>query len=418
MVLLKFADGSTYNIPLKDLENIPFFNIFPEITNETEINLGQYNKNFTYKNLMKCIGFSEKLDDSCIDLMDYLGQDIELYDKESVKKTYTESFTKLVKNKDYLPIIILCQFNEDWFNDDLEGILKVLPLNVIKKCITKDNVNVYDFRSHNTSLLIASKAGNLELVKHVIKVGADVNYTNSYSNTALIFASKNNYTEIVKYLIQNGTDINHENFRGDTALMCAYNNENIEIIKLLLNAGANVDDTLFELICRDGNAELVKIIINKGKCINSNKKLLSVVSINGHLEVIKLLVNAGIDINSYNALTIASYKGHRDIVEFLVKNGADVNIRDKDSYTPLMYACKKGYINIVEFLIKSGANVNVKTTDNYTPLILAIDHRKNNVVELLLQAGADINAENDGMTALALASITNQYEIVELLKDY
>ena len=236
MVLLKFSDGSKHNIPLKELENISFFKMFPNITDEIEIDLGKYHENFTYKNLMKCIGLSEKIDDSCMGLMDFLGQDIEFYDKESVKKSYTEDFTKLVQNKDYIPIIINCRFHEDWFNEDLEGTLKVLPLNIIKKCITKDNVNVYDCDSHMTPLIIASKWNNLELVKHVIKVGADVNYTNSYSNTALIYASRNNYPEIVKYLIQNGADINHENFRGDTALSFASKNGFKEIVKYLKDA--------------------------------------------------------------------------------------------------------------------------------------------------------------------------------------
>lgn len=415
MVLLKFSDGSKHNIPLKELENIPFFKIFPNITDEIEIDLGKYNENFTYKNLMKCIGLSEEIDDSCRNLMDFLGVDFKYYDKETFNKAFAGDLPMLIKYKYYIPIILRCQADTDFICDNLEEMFE-LPFNILKKCITESNVNSEDVNGDN-ALILATRKGNKELVEFLVKTGANTTGDDENGDTPLIIASKDHNIELVEFFIKEGNDIDRENDDGYTALMYAYDYEFTEIIKLLVNAGATVNDILFESICKDGLTELVKMIIDKGKSVNSNKRLLSVVSINGHLEVIKLLVNAGIDINSYDALTIASYKGYRNIVEFLVKNGADVNIRDKDSYTPLMYACKKGYINIVEFLIKSGANVNVKTTDNNTPLILAVDHRKNNVVELLLQAGADINAENDGMTALALASITNQYEIIKLLMD-
>ena len=369
MVLLKFADGSKYNIPVKELENIPFFKMFPNITDTDEIDLSKYNENFTYKNLMKCIGLSEEIDDSCNNLMDFLGVDFKYYDKETFNKAFIADFPKLIKEKDYIPLILRCQIDNEIWIEHFEDIIE-LPFNILKKCITESNVNSEDVNGDN-ALILATRKGNKELVEFLVKTGANTTGDDEYGDTPLIIASKDHNIELVEFFIKEGNDIDRENDDGYTALMYAYDYEFIEIIKLLVNAGATVNDILFESICKDGLTELVKIIIDKGKSVNSNKNLLSLVSMKGHLDVIKLLVNAGIDVNSYNgrdinktalyyacfcgykeiveyllehnvkiqnALTIASYKGHKDIVEILIQAGADINVKDEDGYTALMYA--------------------------------------------------------------------------------
>ena len=387
MVLLKFADGSTYNIPLKDLENIPFFNIFPEITNETEINLGQYNKNFTYKNLMKCIGFSEKLDNSCIDLMDYLGQDFKYYSQETVNKAFNIfSLRQLNDSKDYIPIILRCQIDNKYWILNFENMIK-LPFNIFKKCITESNVNSKN-RHNNTGLMLACEMCGKKIVEFLINKGANITDKDRLNNTLLIIASKYNNKEIVEYLINIGVNVNDENYDGYTALLYAYDNDNIEIMKLLINAGASVDDILFESICKDGFTELVKMIIDKGKSVNSNKRLLPSVSMKGDLDVIKLLVEAGIDINSYNgrainqtALYYACFCGHKEIVEYLLEHNAEI-------HNALTIASYKGHKNIVEILIKNGANVNFKDYDGYTALMYANEKDFKEIIKLLKDAGA------------------------------
>jgi len=88
-------------------------------------------------------------------------------------------------------------------------------------------------------LLDSSTEGQLEIVRLLIKAGADVNAKNFYGSTPLIYASMNGNIDIVKMLIEVGADVNAKNKFGNTALMCAIRrNKNKEIINLLKRNGA------------------------------------------------------------------------------------------------------------------------------------------------------------------------------------
>jgi ankyrin repeat protein len=72
----------------------------------------------------------------------------------------------------------------------------------------------------------------------------------------------------------------------------------------------------------------------------------------------------------------------------------------------------------VKLLLDKGANVNVKENRNgATPLIVAAFEGNKEVIEQLLAKGADIDAkDNEGNTALSLASARGHTAVVELLK--
>ena len=66
-------------------------------------------------------------------------------------------------------------------------------------------------------LIKACEDGNLENVKSIIKSGGvNINTKNSDGETALIVASSCLYLEIVRYLIKNGADINAKDNNGRT----------------------------------------------------------------------------------------------------------------------------------------------------------------------------------------------------------
>ena len=60
-------------------------------------------------------------------------------------------------------------------------------------------------------------------------------------HTALMLASKNNFIEVVKKLIKMGADINAKTLGGTTALIWACDNYNPEIALALIGAGADVN---------------------------------------------------------------------------------------------------------------------------------------------------------------------------------
>ena len=73
----------------------------------------------------------------------------------------------------------------------------------------------------------ASETGCVEVVKALLKCGADVHAKNDY---ALRWASDNGHIETVKVLLENGADVHVNN---DYAMKYAYKNGNTKMIKVL-----------------------------------------------------------------------------------------------------------------------------------------------------------------------------------------
>ena len=79
----------------------------------------------------------------------------------------------------------------------------------------------------NQVLKEASKTGSVEVVKALLKCGADVHADNDY---ALRWASDNDHYETVKILLENGADVHAEN---DESFRWATFNDHLETVKVL-----------------------------------------------------------------------------------------------------------------------------------------------------------------------------------------
>lgn len=79
---------------------------------------------------------------------------------------------------------------------------------------------VWDF----SPLADATRQGNLEIMKLLIKAGADVNLQMEEGDTALMDAALAGNLDAVKILVEAGADVNLKNCSGEHALsMAAYN---------------------------------------------------------------------------------------------------------------------------------------------------------------------------------------------------
>ena len=70
----------------------------------------------------------------------------------------------------------------------------------------------------NKQLLDASETDNLNKVKELISLGADIETKDNYGFTPLNNATRNGKLEVVKYLISVGADIETKNNDGNTPL--------------------------------------------------------------------------------------------------------------------------------------------------------------------------------------------------------
>ena len=62
----------------------------------------------------------------------------------------------------------------------------------------------------------AARKGNVEIVKMLLKEGADVNARDKYGRTALYVAAWRGHVEIVKMLLKEGADVNAADNDGNT----------------------------------------------------------------------------------------------------------------------------------------------------------------------------------------------------------
>jgi len=111
----------------------------------------------------------------------------------------------------------------------------------IVKLLIENKANVNNINClGNTALIkttqnsIMDKEIQLDIVKQLIKAGADVNIQDKYNKwTALMDAASINQLEIVQELLQAGADVNIKNKSDDTALIIAELNEFDDMVKML-----------------------------------------------------------------------------------------------------------------------------------------------------------------------------------------
>ena len=94
---------------------------------------------------------------------------------------------------------------------------------------------------HNkTALQEAALGVNGQIVKRLIKAGADVNIARRDGNTALTlinFYDRGECTDAQVALLESGANVNAADTSGGTALMNAASNGNVEVVKMLLERG-------------------------------------------------------------------------------------------------------------------------------------------------------------------------------------
>lgn len=247
-----------------------------------------------------------------------------------------------------------------------------------------DNVNpkTNEGLSH---LHIACYVNNLNLVKELLKIDADINapitsvlkstyaenpdavkgadyYSSSTDHadrfiflspyagyTPLHFAAQTLALETIEFLIQNGANIHAKNHLGLTPFHIVLNSEskrshrciNIFASKLKLNSNECIDDTnmtLLHLACRTLDESKLKNLLDSGADVNARIKSDSPIW-PGHTPL-HIVIRYGVEHAQDKIIRI---------INLLVKSGADLTIKNEDNLTPV-HATNEG---LFHFLIHS-----------------------------------------------------------------
>ncbi len=297
------------------------------------------------------------------------------------------------------------------------------------------------------SALYQSVARNrVDVVKLLVKNHVDVNKKTRYSSdaepaTPLFEAVYTGNLEIVKILLRAGANPNIDS-KAQIPLGVAILNGDKKVVVELVNAGANVNDefdwtgkfigsknTIVEITDKVKRFTILEFAENIAElftatCVSCENEKCSKECADGmknRMEIVKILKKAGATKPFYGSF--GDYCLQPDLTEKMVydaiKQGADVNESNSEGWTPLHAVAQEGENpKAMMALIKKGAFVNAMTKEGFTPLLSAAKHNPNPAfVKMLVNAGADINAidPDSKWNALDMAVAYNSPEVVSFL---
>ena len=267
---------------------------------------------------------------------------------------------------------------------------------------------------------LAALHGHTELVEYLVKTHkVDVNTTNIKNDTAVLWASRGDNIETVRKLIKLGADLNHQNDKGSTPLYWGCRYGLTDMVRVLLEEGhANVNQkrklglvSPIVLTSALGYAEITELLLRHGADVNltiqSGFCPLHHAAAEGNVEVIKLLIGKGANINQSNdfgdtAILLAAKHQHREALSLLAYSGAYLNGVNKNGKGVWHYAVECDDSELLAVFVSCYQRLNnlksnqLKFPEGKTPLHLAAMNGDCDKINFLLKAGADADAQDEG----------------------
>ncbi|KAK2599167.1 hypothetical protein QQS21_005357 [Conoideocrella luteorostrata] len=289
--------------------------------------------------------------------------------------------------------------------------------------------NTNDPKSDHVPLYKAAWKGDVDIVRLLLKHGAEVNIRCWAGDTPLHEALRSKHLDVVRQLLEAGAKPTVANDEGIQPLHLAVDLGDTAIVKELLSRGADVavtkEDgwTPLANAAMEGHNGLLKELLENGgdvRQVTPHGPLLCAVAGAGNTEAVRLLLSHGADVseadeNGRTALQDAVEDGNIDMVKMLVQHGADVSVADVDGYMPLQLAVQGGSVQVAKFLVEKGSDMNC-ITKGWTPLTMASANGGLDLVKCLLEKGADVEfASDNGNTPLLVAAENGHMEVFQML---
>ncbi len=260
-----------------------------------------------------------------------------------------------------------------------------------------DDVNHCDDHGM-TALLDAVTSQSLNIVNHLIRVGADIQQCNHNKDNALILAlkSKNPSPKLVQLLLDHEVAIDHRNKQAESAHDLA-KQKHPDIAKRMDLAIAKQQQIELPLFQEDSLKEEEHPQEVHPQPAKTTQKLYSDwfdAVANGNLGLLNRLLLKGVDINQTDdkectALIHAAGQGKRAVCSFLIEKGADINHRGHNGSTALSSALISRSDNVVELLLRHNIKLNERGPGGYPYVNLAAAQWSESCLSRLVEAGAN-----------------------------
>ena len=241
---------------------------------------------------------------------------------------------------------------------------------------------------YGTALHCTAEAGKAACIPQLIAAGLNVDFRDRYGRTSFHCATISGQMETMKVLLELGADVNAQCNsdgcdRGCTplryAVLCEYS---LEVVKLLLEKGAKLNPSVVPMVTPVHDAAALNL-----------------------QDALELLLGHGLDANAKAAdgstpLHFAAYNDHTKVVSVLLAHGADINAQSNNGATPVYVAAECECDKTLRLLLDNGAIPNLKTNEQLTALDVALREGFGDIALVLEEAIAKRGLEHGNTESL------------------
>ncbi|PAA71750.1 hypothetical protein BOX15_Mlig002250g2 [Macrostomum lignano] len=286
------------------------------------------------------------------------------------------------------------------------------------------------------SFLKAAASGDRRRCLSFMDGGGDPSARGKKSLTALHLAAHEGHTDVIRELLRRGAEIDATDEDGDTPLISAVINKKQEPVELLIEKGANVahinnkGHTAADIGLMKRSLVIVTTLENVRRCLQFDsvvhEKTLMTAAQEGNVRIIDFWLKNHPDRKACNhklaqsrtMAFIAALNGHLDIMLLLNKYKADFELTDDRGHTPLFCAAQNDHFEVVNFLLEKRCNINHTSITGRTPIFSAVNNGHDDIVRLLIRSNANVNqADEEGTTPLECAIKQGSLPIFHMLID-
>ena len=318
-----------------------------------------------------------------------------------------------------------------------------------------------------TPLMNAALNGNVQVVKSVIKRGADPSLMDNRGWNTLHCAAQGGDTDIISLIHTHLPNIDSKTREGDTPLMLAALNGKLRAVKWFLERGATVACeekrgwNILHHAAQGGDTDIISLIHTHLPNIDSKTREgdtpLMLAALNGKLRAVKWFLERGATVaceekRGWNILHHAAQGGDTDIISLIHTHLPNIDSKTGEGHTPLMVAALCGKLHAVKWFLEKGAtvacecnrgwntlhcaakggdtdiislihthlpNIESKTGEGDTPLMVAALCGKLHAVKWFLEKGATVACENNvGWNTLRYAAQGGDTDIISLIHTH
>ena len=316
--------------------------------------------------------------------------------------------------------------SEQLENAQIFDAIKANDHNAIQKLI---NSNVSLEATNDEGLTPLQYALSLDLLaptRILFRYGASILLSDEHLASALVNATKKNNLEMLRLLISVGADI-HQPYKNDKPLVqIALESHHADAAQLLLDAKADLDphapfvSIIMCYAARTEHADLIRVLLAAKASVDVTNKYentpLYFAAKNNHTAVMEMLLAA--DTNTMaraNAVYAAAIKEDSQALKTLLRMKVAIDV-GPPGFTALERLVKEQNHGAAEILIAAGAKLHPMSPIGYKALWTAVGNGDAKAVRVLLSAKVSTTIPNEqGRRPLDVALAKGHTEVANLL---